>query len=127
MATITARHVEECWVLTGQRRGGVGMLRRRRHSIGEPTTVAFDAPWVLSREESHGDILGFLHTHPTGPAAPSRRDLRTMRAWTDAFGKPLLCLIAAPRCMAGFVFDGGDHHAVARIVQFDRGLTVAVE
>jgi hypothetical protein len=127
MTTLVSKQVEECWVLTGQRRGGVWMLRRRRYSVGEATTVAFDAPWVLSREETHGDVLGFLHTHPTGSPTPSRRDLRTMRAWTGAFGKPLLCLIAAHRGMAGYVFDREDQCEIARIVQFDRGVTVVVE
>jgi proteasome lid subunit RPN8/RPN11 len=51
----------------------------------------------MNREEKHGDVVGFLHTHPDGPAAPSKRDLRTMRAWWSAFGKPLLYLIASPR------------------------------
>ena len=127
MSVIVARDVEECWVLTGQRRGGVWMLRRRRYSVGEPGSVAFDASWVLGREESCGDVRGFLHTHPTSSASPSRRDLRTMRAWTGSFGKPLLCLIAARRRIAGYVFDGKDRYKVDRIVHFTRGITVVVE
>jgi hypothetical protein len=127
MSVIVARDVEECWVLTGQRRGGVWMLRRRRYSEGEPGSVAFDASWVLDREESRGDVQGFLHTHPTSSASLSRRDLRTMRAWTGSFGKPLFCLTAAHRRIAGYVFDGKDRYKVDRIVHFARGITVIVE
>jgi proteasome lid subunit RPN8/RPN11 len=127
MVVSKIKSIEECWVLTGQRRGGVWILRRRRYSTGQPTRVAFDAGWVLRREESHGDVIGFLHTHPIGAARPSLRDLRTMTAWTGAFGKPLLCVIAGRRGMRGWVFDGGDRCGVERIVRFDRELMVAVE
>jgi proteasome lid subunit RPN8/RPN11 len=127
MATSCMKHIEECWILTGQRRGGVWILRRRRYTTGQPTRVSFDASWVLSREETHGDVLGFLHTHPTGSPEPSLRDLRTMHAWAGAFGKPLLCLIASKRSLACYVFDASDHFDVARIVQFDRGVTIVIE
>ena len=42
--------------------------------------MRFDGAWVLDREETHGDVVGFLHTHPDGPATPSQRDVRTIRA-----------------------------------------------
>jgi len=48
-----------------------------------------------------GDVVGFLHTHPAGPASPSGPDVRTMRAWRRALGKPLLCLIAGPQSRRG--------------------------
>jgi proteasome lid subunit RPN8/RPN11 len=67
--------------------------------------VAFDAAGVLAREESHGDVVGFYHTHPAGPPAPSDRDLRTMRAWVGSFGKPLLCVIESPGQLAAYRFD----------------------
>lgn len=127
MNSIKKRKVEECWVLTGQRREEVWICRRRRYSVGKPTSVAFDARWTLEREETHGDVVGFLHTHPAGSPTPSRRDLRTMKAWACSFGKPMLCVIAAPHGTRGYVFDGNDRHEVDRIVQFSRGLTIVVE
>ena len=62
---------------------------------GKPASVEFDADWVLQREETRGDVVGFYHTHPSGMSSPSVRDCRTMRAWAGSFGKPLLCLIEA--------------------------------
>jgi hypothetical protein len=76
--------------------------------------VRFDGLWVLAREETHCDVVGFLHTHPDGPAAPSDRDVRTMRAWCLAFGKPLLCLIESPAGLCGYRFDNS---ASRRLVQ----------
>lgn len=127
MNSIQMTKVEECWVLIGQRRDGIWTSRRRRYSIGMPTTVAFDARWTLEREETQGDVVGFLHTHPAGSPAPSRRDLRTMKAWAGSFGKRMLCVIAAPHRTRGYVFDGKDRHEVDRIIQFSRGLIIVVE
>jgi proteasome lid subunit RPN8/RPN11 len=97
--------VEECWTLLGEHRGRIWRCRRIRYARGEPARVHFDGAWVLEREEQHRDVLGFLHTHPNGPAGPSARDVRTMRAWCSAFGKPLLCLIASPGGLRGLRFD----------------------
>jgi proteasome lid subunit RPN8/RPN11 len=67
--------------------------------------VRFDGAWALQREEKYNDVVGFMHSHPDGPATPSQRDVRTMRAWCSAFGKPLLCLIASPEGIRGYRFD----------------------
>ena len=96
---------EECWTLVGRRRGRFWLGRRVRHSRGEPASVQFDGLWVLRREEKQRDVLGFFHTHPGGPPAPSARDIRTMRAWCSAFGKPLLCVIVSPEGVGAFRFD----------------------
>jgi proteasome lid subunit RPN8/RPN11 len=82
-------------VLVGRRWGRIWCGRLRECWVGEPASVAFDWAWVLAREERHGDVIGFFHTHPDGPATPSERDVRTMRAWVSCFGKPLLCVIEA--------------------------------
>jgi proteasome lid subunit RPN8/RPN11 len=97
--------VEHCWTLIGRRRGRFWYARRTGHTLGEPASVEFDAAWALEREETKGDVVGFYHTHPAGPPLPSRRDLRTMRAWAGAFGKPLLCLIESDGELAGYRFD----------------------
>jgi proteasome lid subunit RPN8/RPN11 len=91
--------------------------------------VNFDGPAVLAREEQKGDVLGFLHTHPDGPAEPSHRDVRTMRAWCSAFGKPLLCLIAAPHQVRGYRFEDGKPACVelAVVELFPRGVVIGVE
>lgn len=107
------RDVERCWVVVGERRGRLWIGQRMRPSTGERDRVGFDGAWVLEREEHLGDILGFLHTHPDGPASPSHRDVRTMRAWCLAFGKPLVCLIDAPDGLRGFRFDDDQADGIA--------------
>jgi proteasome lid subunit RPN8/RPN11 len=121
--------VEHCWTLVGQRRGRIWYARRLRHQTGERVQVHFDGPWVLRREEQRGDVLGFFHTHPDGPPQPSRRDVRTMRAWCSAFGKPLLCVIASPEGVGVYCFedDTSEGTALPLIEVFPRGVVVAVE
>lgn len=121
--------VEQCWTLLGQRRGRVWYCRRVRQSSGRRASVEFDGAWALRREETHGDVVGFLHTHPDGPAAPSNRDVRTMRAWCGAFGKPLLCLIASPDGVRGYRFDNGGPagKALAIVESFPRGVVIGVD
>jgi len=120
---------EQCWSLLGKRRGRIWYCRRVRHSSGERASVRFDGVWVLQREETHGDVVGFLHTHPDGPAAPSNRDLRTMRAWCSAFGKPLLCVIASPATLCGFRFDDDESPGIALgvVEMFPRGVMIGVD
>lgn len=90
--------------------------------------MQFDGDWVLKREEKHGDVVGFLHTHPDGPASPSERDVRTMRAWCGAFGKPLLCLIASPGGVRGYRFDGESAGEGLELVElFPRGVVIGVD
>jgi proteasome lid subunit RPN8/RPN11 len=91
--------------------------------------VRFDGRWVLEREERRGDVLGFLHTHPDGHAYPSTRDVRTMRAWCSAFGKPLLCLIASAEGVRGFRFDDDESKGVelATVEIFPRGVVIGVD
>jgi proteasome lid subunit RPN8/RPN11 len=120
--------VEECWTLVGIRRGRIWYCRRVRHSIGERASVGFDGGWVLEREEKHGDVIGFLHTHPDGPASPSSRDVRTMRAWCSAFGKPLVCLIAEPAGLRGYRFEGELAGRPLEFVElFPRGVVIGVD
>jgi proteasome lid subunit RPN8/RPN11 len=121
--------VERFWTLLGHRRGRIWYARRVLPTAGERLSVRFDAAWVLAREERRGDVLGFYHTHPDGPPRPSRRDLRTMRAWCSAFGKPLLCLIASPEGLAAYRFEddlsGGERLTV--VEEFPRGVVVGVQ
>jgi proteasome lid subunit RPN8/RPN11 len=121
--------IELCWTLVGERRGRVWYGRRVRRLSGERVSVRFDGPWVLAREEQRRDVLGFFHTHPDGPPCPSRRDVRTMRAWCSAFGKPLLCLIASPEGVRGYRFD--DHESegteLTLVETFPRGVVIGVE
>ena len=121
--------VEQYWTLLGQRRGRVWFLRRVHRQAGEPASVAFDAQRVLGREERRGDVFGFFHTHPSGPPQPSRRDVRTMRAWCSSFGKPLLCVIASPAGVAAYRFDTdeSDGVPVQLIELFPRGVVIGVE
>ena len=121
--------VEQCWTLLGERRGRVWLCRRVRRTTGERAAVRFDGAWVLRREETRGDVVGFLHTHPDGPASPNARDVRTMRAWRLAFGKPLLCLIESPEGLRGYRFDGerSPGEALEAVQAFPRGVVIGVE
>jgi proteasome lid subunit RPN8/RPN11 len=120
---------EQCWTLLGRRRGRIWYCRRVRHTSGDRTSVRFDGAWVLQREEKHGDVIGFLHTHPDGPASPSPRDVRTMRAWCRAFAKPLLCLIAAPDEILGYRFEDDESvgKALNLVEMFPRGVVIGVD
>jgi len=120
---------EQCWTLLGRLRGRIWYCRRVRRSRGDRASVHFDGAWVLDREEAHGDVVGFLHTHPEGPAAPSQRDVRTIRAWCSAFGKPLLCLIAAPEEVRGYRFDDDESvgEALSLVELFPRGVVIGVD
>lgn len=84
---------EHCWVLLGHVEGDLWYGRMRKMTSGTPCSVAFDADWVTKREEEHGDVVGFYHTHPSFPAYHSSRDDATMQQWVCSFGKPLACLI----------------------------------
>ena len=98
-----------------------------RPTRGQPAQVEFDAAWVLAREEQRGDVLGFYHTHPFSQPLPSETDLRTMRAWASAFGKPLLCLIESIDGLAAFRFDDDDSPAMKlrSCELFPRGVVIA--
>lgn len=78
-----------------------------RPTRGEVASVAFDATWVLGREEVRADVVGFYHTHPSGPPEPSDRDVKTMRAWASSFGKSLLCLLESEGQLAAYRFGNG--------------------
>jgi len=128
-ASIPVRAVEHCWTLVGQRRGPIWYCRRLQAHRGEPARVCFDGPWVLAREERRHDVLGFYHTHPGMPARPSRRDVRTMRAWCSAFGKPLLCVIAGADGIRGYRFDDDTSAGVelAVVATFPQSVVIGVE
>src|ERR1019366_3872906 len=84
---------EHCWFLLGRAEGDLWYGRMHKMTSGAPCSVAFDADWVLKREEEHGDVVGFIHSHPGMPAVHSSRDDSTMRQWVTCFGRPLACLI----------------------------------
>ena len=119
--------VERCWTLVGRQQGRFWYARRMRPTKGDPASVAFDASWVIAREEAKGDVVGFYHTHPSGMPDPSRRDDRTMRAWVGSFGKPLLCLIEADGKVAGYQYrsDESDGVALTACELLPRGIVVA--
>jgi proteasome lid subunit RPN8/RPN11 len=124
-----SRFLEEYWTLVGARRGRIWYARRIHNCSGTEASVRFDGQSVLRREETRRDVLGFFHTHPSGSPCPSNRDVRTMRAWCSAFGKPLLCVISSPDGLAGYRFasDSARGAPLALVELFPRGVLIGVE
>lgn len=120
---------EICYVLVGKRQGCVWFGRLRQRREGQAASVEFDWQWVLEREERRGDILGFYHTHSVGLAAPSNRDVQTMRAWVSCLGKPLLCVIESGDVLGAYRFadDEDDGQTLDAVERFPRNAVVAVE
>jgi len=96
---------EICYVLIGKRIGRFSLGRLVKKTTGTAASVEFDWDWVLKREEEKDDILGFWHTHLDG-IEPSERDAKTMIAWTDCFGKTLLCIIQNSKQRCGYTPAG---------------------
>jgi len=120
---------ERFWLLVGQRRGRIWYARRKLPAAGGPGQVRFDGLSVLELEERRGNVIGFMHTHPNGSAAPSSRDVDTMRAWVGAFGKPLLCVIAGRDELAAYRFDSDESagERIATVETFPGGVIVGVD
>ena len=130
MGRSSARCVnEQCWVLVGSRRGPIWYARQITSSAGDPARVEFDGLRVLAREERRRDVVGFYHTHPTFPASPSARDVRTLQAWVSAFGKPLLCVIEGTDGLRAWRFDDDRSTGIPlrAIEQFARGVLIGVD
>jgi proteasome lid subunit RPN8/RPN11 len=113
----------------GRCRGRIWYARRINRRVGDRAQVAFDGLKTLQREESRGDVVGFFHTHPDGPCHPSERDVRTMRAWCSALGKPLLCVIEGPQGIAAWRFDDDESPGVQTLLVevFPRGIVIALD
>lgn len=84
---------EQCWLLLGKRWNKFWQGTKFYQGKGTPTRVNFDGSFVLEREETEGDVLGFYHTHPNLSNYPSSIDDETMHGWVSCFGRPLLCAI----------------------------------
>jgi proteasome lid subunit RPN8/RPN11 len=110
-----ATKVEISYVLIGQYVDGLWHARMNWRSTGSAVDVAFDWSQVMTREEQKGDVVGFYHTHPLGMLSPSSRDDKTMLAWSNCFGKPLLCVIS----------DGVETRAWSYDYKKERGTSVA--
>ncbi len=119
---------EESGVLVGSRKGDIWLGRLYKRRQGGPSSVEFDWSWVLEREEKRGDVIGFWHTHPFGFDGPSHRDIRTMQAWVNCLGKPLLCLIEVPESLGAYSFETGEDSGrfLGEVQRFERGVVVIV-
>jgi hypothetical protein len=126
--TAVDHFLEEAYILTGTRRGRVWLLRCHRPMLGTPDSVEADWHWALRREERYGDVAGFYHTQPPiAGTRPSRRDVRTMRAWCGSFGKPMLGVIAAGEQIKTVRFTEEQGFALPITEMFARGYIVVVE
>ena len=129
------RHaVEISYVLIGQVNDGIWHARLNWRRSGRVASVEFDWQRVLEREEKLGDVIGFFHTHPgtgacDGGVSPSRRDDKTMIAWSNCFGKPLLSVIEDENETAAWIYDYGraGRTRVEKVVRFRSNWLVAVE
>ena len=122
--------IEEAHILTGIRRGRVWLMRFQRRMEGTPASVETDWRWATEREERSHDVVGFYHTHPPAAgASPSRRDVRTRRAWCNSLGKPMLCVIVcAGRPQSTLFRDDEDSGLALPVTEiFAGGIIVAVE
>lgn len=118
------------FVLVGRFKDGIWHARMRWRRAGLPASVAIDWKKALEREEEHGDVVGFFHTHPRGCSGPSGRDDLTMEAWCRCFGKRLLCVIDCGTSIGAWVYAGGARQrspALAKVVRFSNSWIVAVD
>ena len=95
---------EQSWVCTGGTFGRLWYGHLSHESEGEPCSVNFPYNWVMNREETKNDVVGFMHTHPNFLANPSNRDVSTMNQWILSFGKPLMCLIEGVDGLKAYLF-----------------------
>lgn len=98
-------HLEHSWILIGNSKGKLWWGHRRKMTRGQPCSVDFDPNYAITREQTKGDVVGFLHTHPGMIASPSSTDYNTIRAWVNCFGKPLVCVIQGADGLRGYWFD----------------------
>jgi hypothetical protein len=112
--TNTSTTKEVYFVLLGEAKNGIWLAKLCWRKAGSQTCVHFDGARVLAREESHGDVVGFYHSHPEGFVEPSRRDDDTMSAWSFCFGKPLLAVVATSLGPRAWVYGAGRQGAGGR-------------
>lgn len=96
---------EKSFVLLGWRQENIILARLIWKSEGSAHAVAFDGARVLKREETHGDLIGFFHTHPDGFTIPSKRDDDTLNSWSFCFGKPLVSVISTQATLRAWIYD----------------------
>jgi len=127
--TGSERSREQAYVLLGERRDGLWLARAHWPSRGGRTSVSFDWERVLQREESRGDVVGFLHTHPGFSPSPSARDDRTMESWCISFDKALLCVISSGDDIRAWVYtaNGTAPREADRVAQFSNRWLVVTE
>lgn len=113
---------EQCWMLVGGINGDLWWGEKfGPQSEGTPASVAFDPDFVIKREEEHGDVVGFIHTHPSFTAHYSMRDDRTMKAWVLSLGKPLVCCIIGTDGLRAFWYNNDEDPPTEETVHSLRG------
>ncbi len=121
---------DRCWTLVGTCENGTWHAKTHRRISGKPSSVEADWEWTLRREEKRGDVIGFAHTHPSGAGiTPSERDIRTLRAWRIALGKPLLMLIQDGILIAGYVLHSDDDElkSIMSVTRAEQGTLIIHE
>ncbi len=118
---------EHMWVLIGEYQGDLWHGRMYPMAAGSPALVSFNGQQVLEQEEKYGNVVGFLHTHPSFTSHYSSRDDRTMKAWVACFGKPLVCAIKGTDGLTAWWYandeDAPEFYQVKRIGKILFGVT----
>ena len=90
--------IEACGLLLGTFADGAWHIEDAvplRNSDDSAASFEFDPEELVLRDLEYGErIVGAYHSHLGGPAHPSRKDLRNMRAHAES---PWIWLIVAPR------------------------------
>lgn len=74
--------------------GGRFLHRIEHETQMTVTEVVFDYRKVYEYEDNPDEtVVGFFHTHPRGHESMSFTDIMTMKAWSTALDRPLLCVI----------------------------------
>lgn len=85
---------EDYFTLVGEREGNIIRCTAIGHeSQGLRSKVEFTWRACWDRHVSHGDVVGWFHTHPPGAHGMSGMDENTFQSWLVALGGPRYAVI----------------------------------
>jgi proteasome lid subunit RPN8/RPN11 len=101
---------EEYFTMVGSRQddGTIRCSVIDYESQGLAGTVSFDWSKCLERHRTHGDVIGWFHTHPPGAQNLSGQDVKSFRSWTVTLGGPRYAVILCEDAVLAWVLTIGD-------------------